>query len=291
MISVIICSANPALLASLRKNIELTIGLPHEIIAIDNRAEQRGICEVYNEGAAMANYPFICFMHEDILFETNGWGRKIVDHLSDDCTGLLGIAGGDMKSRVPSSWSVPLVANAINLHQHYRFSDKAAERILVNKGAMLMNRKKAIALDGVLLCTKKEVFDHFRFDQDTFRRFHGYDIDFSLQVSSKYDVYVIYDVLIHHYSEGNPDRSWMESAILLSEKWRNLLPASIYPPNKHDYVIHHWQAMRVFVEKLFQLKYPRIRILQLFVRYSFNSYFSFRRFLSVGKFVAANLYA
>lgn len=73
MISIIICSKNKDLLKDVSANIELTIGVPYEIIAIENNKGEFGICKAYNDGASKAKYDIFCFMHEDISFETQNW--------------------------------------------------------------------------------------------------------------------------------------------------------------------------------------------------------------------------
>ena len=284
MISIIICSVNKDLLSRLLLHIEETIGMPYEVISIDNSENQYSLCKAYNEGADRAQYPILCFMHEDISFETKNWGPIICMHLQDPGAGLLGVAGGDAKSRVPSSWSLPIASNHINLVQHYKHAAIPPDRILTTDNRTNASRVKVIAVDGVWLCTRKDVFDQFRFDEKMFTGFHGYDIDYSLQVNAKYDVYVIFDVLIHHYSEGKPDRKWMESACLVSKKWKHLLPLSVHEVPENVYFLHHWHAMHVFLRKLSQLKYSYIRILYYLFSYSFNRYFNLRRFLSMWKF-------
>jgi len=285
MISIVICSVNKELLSRLVVHIEDTIGAPYEVIAIDNSANRYGICRAYNEGADRARYPILCFMHEDISFETRDWGQKIIRHLDDPGVGLLGVAGGDAKSRVPSSWSLPVGSNHINLVQHYKHQPMAvADRIRTTSIGADANRARVIAVDGVWLCTRKDVFDQFRFDERLFPGFHGYDIDYSLQVGTKYHVYVVFDVLIHHYSEGRPDRKWMESACLVSKKWKHLLPLSVQEVPENVYFLHHWHAMHVFLWKLSELNYNYVRIVYYLCVYSFSKYFKLRRFLSMWKY-------
>jgi len=284
MISIIICSVNKELLSQLVLHIADTIGVPYEVIAIDNSDNKYGICSAYNEGADRAKYPILCFMHEDISFETRDWGQKIYRHLQDPGTGLLGFAGGDAKSRVPSSWSLPVISNHINLVQHYKHKAGPADRILTTTGPHNAGRAKVVALDGVCLCTRKDVFQQFRFDELMFTGFHGYDIDYSLQVNTRYDVYVIFDVVIHHYSEGKPDRKWMESACLVSRKWRRRLPLSVPEAPENVFYLHHWHATHVFLRKLSELNYNYVRIVYYLCVYSFNKYFNLRRFLSMWKF-------
>ena len=70
MISVVICSINKILAEQVSKNIHDTIGVPFELIVIDNNLLKKGIAHVYNLGAGRAKYDVICFVHEDVLFQT-----------------------------------------------------------------------------------------------------------------------------------------------------------------------------------------------------------------------------
>ncbi|MBC7913734.1 MAG: hypothetical protein H7Y07_06385 [Pyrinomonadaceae bacterium] len=284
MISIIICSINAQNLAKLKVNIKETIGVPFELIAIDNSKTSKGICRVYNQGAQQAKFPVLCFVHEDVLFATLNWGRNICEHLSDKQTGLLGLAGGDSKSRVPSSWSIPIKSNEINIYQHYKREKKEPMHI-VETSPGNASKKRVVALDGVFLCTRKDVFEQFQFDEKTFTGFHGYDIDFSLQVNTKYNNYVIFDIVVHHFSDGTPDKKWIESAKLISNKWKKALPVSIYPLAEAEANLYHWKSLQVFLQKLFELKYPLPIIFQNYLVYSFNQYFTVRRFVSMGKYV------
>ena len=201
MVSIVICSVSPIYLAALIKNINQTIGLPFQVIAIDNSINKFGICKVYNQGAEQAIYETLCFVHEDVEFATQNWGNIIVQHLNDKKVGLIGLAGGDAKSSVPSSWSIPVVSNQINIFQHSKDKSKAAKHI-VETHIPNSIKQQVVALDGVFLCTRKDVFANFRFDEDNFKGFHGYDIDYSLQVNTQYQVFVIFDIVVHHFSEG-----------------------------------------------------------------------------------------
>ena len=289
MISIIICSVNSVLLQKLRANIENSIGVPYEIIAIDNSVSRQGICKVYNDGGRQARFPFLCFVHEDVLFETMNWGQQVCHHLSDERTGLIGVAGGDTKGIVPSSWSVPVISNEINIVQHSKTPGMEGKKVFASNphdNAML---KKVVALDGVLLCVRKNIFDHIKFDETTFTGFHGYDIDYSLQVGRQYNVCVSFAIIIHHYSEGNPDKKWIESAVRLSEKWKHILPISIHDVSKASYERHHWHSLQVYLKHLFRLHYNYLQIMRAYIYYSFSPYFSLRRFASMGKFVFVNI--
>lgn len=286
MISVIICSKSEELLEKLTQNIKDTIGVPFEIIAINNKDGRFGICKAYNEGAAKARYDIFCFAHEDIFFETAGWGDKVVAHLSDVSVGLIGVAGGDPKSLVPSSWSPLIIESEMHLVQHYKRGSKPAEKIMrtgtPGDGSLA---KPVTCIDGVWMCTKREVFQKYSFDDNTFKGFHAYDIDLSLQISSEFKVCVVFDILIHHYSEGSFDKVWMTNALMISEKWRKELPRSVRDLPKTEIVRQHWTCMANFIDKLIKLNYTFSFTLRHFFKYSFNRYFHWKHFLHFLKYI------
>lgn len=281
MISIITCYATPHHLDNLSASIRNTIGVPYELIAIDNIGARYGICKAYNEGIARSRYPFICFVHEDVIFETKNWGVLLCRHLSKTEVGLIGVAGGDSKSMIPSSWSIPVFSNEINIIQHYKYQKKNSERVFQTRSKNAIDENEVVVLDGVFLATRRSLLDQYRFDEKNFPGFHGYDIDFSLQIGQAYHLKVVFDIVLHHFSDGNPDKSWMESAIVLSRKWKHHLPVSLYRDNKQLMKLQHWKTMQVFLEKSKELEYSGIPIAKLMLHYSFNRFFSIRRFLSL----------
>lgn len=284
MISIIICSRSKEALKKVSDNIEQTIGVNYEIIAISNEKGELGICQAYNNGAAKARYDIYCFMHEDVSFDTLDWGKRVCAHLENTKIGLLGIAGGDTKSLVPSSWPSYIFECEANFIQHFKLEDKEPERIY--KTATPddpSSLKKVACIDGVWMCTRRDVFEKYQFDDKKLTGFHGYDIDYCLQVLSCYEVYVAFDVLLHHYSEGSFDKVWLNNAIRLSDKWKRKLPYSIRDLSEKELVRQHWTSMNVFIEKMFELKYSIVSAFLLLLKYSFNQFFRVRYFLYSSK--------
>ena len=106
MISVVICSVNKNLALQVKRNIDQTIGVEWQLILLDNEVLKKSITEVYNLGAAQAKFETICFVHEDVLFRTGEWGKRIIDYFNDDKDlSLVGVAGSMYKSRTFSGWS------------------------------------------------------------------------------------------------------------------------------------------------------------------------------------------
>ncbi|QDA59350.1 glycosyltransferase [Hymenobacter jejuensis] len=238
MISIVISTYRPRYLNKLKQNIDLTIGVEYEIIAIDNTGARMGLCELYNMGAKRAKYDIVCFMHEDIDIKTNNWGSKVIDIFSKHAhLGLLGVAGSGYKPAMPSGWFFPWINKRslyINTLQRLNDTNKVDRTILNPNNEVL---SKVVAVDGFWLCTKKDITLEIPFDQLTFKSFHCYDIDFSLSVYQKYDVAVTYEILIEHFSEGNFDTGWLIETIKLHKKWIDYLPINLVRFNSLDQVL------------------------------------------------------
>lgn len=215
------------MLAKVSENIKDTIGCVHEIISFDNRGAELGICEIYNKGAELALYDILCYMHEDISFKDANWGGKVVSAFKENTNlGILGVVGGSYKTLIPSGWGVDAKqTNFSNYLQSYKRSNKSTTHFYNNPTNQKLG--KVVCVDGLWLCTKREIALTCRFDQELLEGFHCYDIDFCLNVGQKFDVCVIFDVLIEHFSEGSYDDKWLSDTLKLHEKWKFLLPKYI----------------------------------------------------------------
>ncbi|MBT0810563.1 hypothetical protein KIH41_04650 [Litoribacter ruber] len=230
MISIIICTINPTNLLNISKNIENTIGVPYEIVAIDNTQNPKGLTAIYNEGSKKAKYENVCFVHEDVKFQTQDWGKVILKIFTNEEVGLVGVAGSSHKPKIASGWGALGLQEKfikINLIQHFKFVNQPPIKQYQNTE----NEKLAqvACLDGVLLISKKSIIEEFPFDEKLLKGFHCYDIDLSLAIGQKYKVAVTYEILIDHFSEGKTDVNWIADTILIHDKWKNILPISINP--------------------------------------------------------------
>lgn len=285
MISIIIASAKVDLLTAVIENINQTIGIPYEILSVENADGKKGICQIYNEGIVKARYDVLCFMHEDIRFDTQDWGRIVTGIFTDNKNiGLLGIAGGKYKALSPSSWFSWLDQyNRFNMVQRYKFSDTETKVVYVNPD----NEKLAYVsgLDGVWLCTHKRVTDQVRFDEKLLKGFHGYDVDFSLSVGENWEVAVTYDVLLEHFSEGNYDRNWIESTLLVHEKWKATIPKCIGSISKADALECEKKAFLFLVDQMHLMGYSRTNMWRVLWKSGITANFGWKLFFKLSNYI------
>ena len=228
MISCIVSSRDPILLTQLKDNIKSTIGVPHEIISLTDPSGKKGICKAYNIGGAKAKFPYLCFVHEDVLFETQNWGQNACSHFSNDPSlGLIGVAGCKVKSEIITTWYRSGKYESRYNRYNYRqcLNIDSSESVLKNLNPLNETISRVVCLDGVFLCARREAFEVNKFDESMLKYFHGYDLDFSIGVSQKFKVAVVYDILLKHYSEGNLNKIWVREAFKVHKKWKNYLPA------------------------------------------------------------------
>ncbi len=180
MISIIVCSIKPTWLENFKNNVEQTIKMPFELIAIDNWNTTKGICKVYNDGLAQAKYDIVCFCHEDIVFNTQDWGKELGRLLTKDAElGLVGVCGATYKSSYPSPWvSVPSQYYRSNLLQQNAEGSRVGKPVLDNG-----DFSEVVVLDGCFIAGRKEVFAKYKWNDELLKGFHLYDVDLCIRVS------------------------------------------------------------------------------------------------------------
>lgn len=225
MFSVIICSISPKRLDMVKQNIRNTIGQEEvEFIGIDNREMNWPIAKVYNFGAKQARYPNLFFVHEDVEFLNRGWGSIIESKLSEPDCGVIGFAGSKVKLNVYSGW--PQYAPWEHTFNYRRVGGLWANYGL--KHYIEHPFEETLILDGLGMFVRKDVWELYPFDEVLLTGFHCYDIDFSLQIASRYKNYICCSplVMIEHFSNGSYDSIWYAETIKMHKaKWSKVLPA------------------------------------------------------------------
>lgn len=228
MISVIICIRELSKKNRIVSNIEKTIGTFNEIIFIDNSKNKYNIFEAYNLGIEKSNGDILCFVHDDVIFHTQDWGKNVEKHLSISNVGMIGVAGPTYISKFPSIWWSIGLKNPNVIRQYNIDSDreKLKDSHTTNINPFNETASDVVALDGVFFCIKKKIFLDYNIKFDnSYKGFHFYDIDISLQILKKqYRILCVYDILIEHVSVSNINKTWLKASKLFYKKWKNQLP-------------------------------------------------------------------
>ncbi len=276
MITFICCSIRPEMVQTLEQNIKETIGVPFEFIAFDNRENGLGICKVYNLCAQKAKYEYLCFLHEDIQFNTPNCGEIITSKLSEPDCGVIGFAGSIVKHRLPSGWGYSMATARERLIQH---SD-CDETKLVVVNPHNEDFAQVITLDGLCMFVRKDVWAEHLFDENMLTGFHGYDIDFALNVAQHFKNYVCCAIEVEHFSAGSLNDQWRESVGIIHKKWRSKLP--MYTPEwynrrkEYDRIDEKYYATCDVMVNFKEFENPNILALNFFKNHWYHSRFGWK---------------
>lgn len=225
MISLIICSRKSYIPLELKDNISETIGLEYELIVVDNSKNKYSIFSAYNEGVKRAIFPFLCFIHDDILFHTQDWGTKVINHFQNTKVGLIGTMGSHFMPKTPIGWYQSRVTSGGGLQRVLKNKKNSVEEqmdLIYLKDKLSI---EAVVVDGLWFCIPKSMFSQISFDELTFNGFHCYDLDICLQTrKAGFQVRIISDILIEHFSYGSFTEEWVKNTVLFFEKWKEQLP-------------------------------------------------------------------
>ena len=191
------------------------------MVAVDNRQLGWPIARVYNEGARRASGRYLLFVHEDVVFHQQDWGRGLIGRLASPDCGVIGFAGSKVKLDVYSGWwqnhpgwdCCSYIQNGVRCVQGDGLQADA------------LSFEPVVTLDGFALLVRREVWEEVPFDEEALKGFHCYDLDFTLAVGRKYTNYVCGGIAVEHLSSGNLDGRWYEITVQLHDtKWKSLLP-------------------------------------------------------------------
>lgn len=261
MISIIVCSIKPDLLAQFRDNIATTTGVLYEVIAIDNKQTRKGICEIYNEGLKKASFNIVCFCHEDILFHTKNWGKKLFELLdANKEIGLAGIAGAVYKSKYPTSWaSVP--------SEFYRTSliQKKNDRSYMHPPYTANQQASEVAvLDGCFIAGRLEIFNKFKWNENLLKDFHLYDLDICIRVGRKFKLVVMNTITIIHLSEGSLDGKWLLESEKMHSCYTADLPIATLVTKKEKEILDYY-SFYDYVLRLIKLRQDKFKVIKAII--------------------------
>lgn len=201
-----------------QKQISETIGVKDfEILEFINNGE-KSLTQVYNEGLEKSKYDVLVFTHDDILWDTDNWGRKLLKHYSRNSEyGIIGIAG--TTDMVNGRWWT-IKESMTGIVSHKQNDKKWTNKYSEDQGNQI---KEVVTIDGLFFSIQKSKIKN-KFDED-FKGFHFYDVSFSFSNHlSGVKVGVITDIRVTHLSIGMTNQQWEDNKILFEEKYKNNLP-------------------------------------------------------------------
>lgn len=223
MFSLIICSRDASISKRLEENLKKTIQAEYELIVIDNSLNQLSIFEAYNIGINRSTGEILVFLHDDVLFQTLGWGPIVQELFESNLNmGLLGIAGSPIKTKMPSPWWEG--PNCIRIVQHYNNNKVSEDKNYGFENKIIV---EVAAIDGVLMIMKHD--DNMKFDENL-GGYHNYDMDLSIKYFKlNKKVFVTSQIVIEHFSAGTMNNDWYKSTSKFHKINSKNLPIIVNP--------------------------------------------------------------
>lgn len=203
------------------EHVKKTCGNPSiEVIAYVNNGS-KSLAETYNQGLTDAKNEIVVFCHDDLIFNTSGWGSKLLKHFNGNSEyGIIGVAGTDLltngcwwNDRKKMYGVVNHIHNGKKHTNHY--SEGFGSRI-----------KQTVVVDGLFIATCRERLKR-RFNEQ-FHGFHFYDIPFCLENHLQgVKVGIVTDIRLTHLSIGMIGEAWVKNLKLFDKIYADKLPCEI----------------------------------------------------------------
>jgi hypothetical protein len=182
----------------------------------------KSLSQVYNEILSESEYDIVVLCHDDLEFDTNKWGDKLLKSFEKNPEyGILGLAGTKYLDTSGQWWSIPQTMYGIVNHKHEGKKWTSSYSTNINEKI-----EETIIVDGLFIALNKSKIKH-RFDE-SIEGFHFYDIGFCL--SNYLDgvkIGVIFNNRVTHLSIGQTNQQWENNRQFFLKKYSSNLPIDI----------------------------------------------------------------
>ena len=208
---------NPEYIEQIKK----TCGIHNvDVIQIVNDGEM-SLPQAYNKGLDMAKNDIVVFCHDDLIFETKGWGQKLQKLFNKNPEyGILGIAGTTdlLDGRW---WTLKESMNGIVSHQHE--GKKWTNYYSKDQGNKIT---EMVVLDGLFFVIDKTKIKH-KFDE-SFDGFHFYDLAFCFpNYLDGVKIGLTTLIRVTHLSVGMTNQQWEDNKTKFEERYKDNLPVRL----------------------------------------------------------------
>jgi hypothetical protein len=192
-----------------------------EVIEIVNDGVM-SLPEAYNKILKESSNDIVVLCHDDLEFDTNNWGSKLLKHYTKHSEyGIIGMAGSKYLPESSKWWEIPQTMYGIVNHKNEGKKWTSTYSKHINN-----NIEEVVLIDGLFMSLNKKKIKH-SFDEE-FKGFHFYDLSFCIPNHlDGVKIGVVTDIRITHLSIGMTNDSWENNRVFFSEKFKESLPLDI----------------------------------------------------------------
>jgi len=188
-----------------------------EILPYENNGEY-SLTQIYNKGLKESTNDIVLFCHDDIKFDTNNWGRKLLNHFKKSDYGIIGVAGCRYLPSSAKWWELPpeMMGQVYHENEGKRWLSTYNRKF----GSDIL---PAVLVDGLFFGVDKNRIKK-SFDE-SIPGFHFYDLGFCVQnYLEGVKIGVISNIDITHLSMGQTNEEWEQNRITFSKRYKDYLP-------------------------------------------------------------------
>lgn len=192
-----------------------------EIIEKINNGE-KSLSQVYNEILDESSNNIVVLCHDDLEFDTNKWGDKLLKSFDKNPDyGILGLAGTKFLDSSGQWWKVPQTMYGIVNHKH------EGKKWTSNYSTNINDKiEETIIVDGLFIALDKTKIKH-KFDE-SISGFHFYDLGFCLpNYLDGVKIGVTFNNRVTHLSIGQTNQQWESNRVEFAQKYKENLPIDI----------------------------------------------------------------
>ena len=182
----------------------------------------KSLSQVYNEILSESNYDIVVLCHDDLEFDTNKWGEKLLKSFEKNPDyGILGVAGTKYLDISGQWWKIPQTMYGIVNHKHEGKKWTSTYSSNINDKI-----EETIIVDGLFIAINKRIIKH-NFDE-SIPGFHFYDLGFCLpNYLDGVKIGVLFNNRVTHLSIGQTNQQWENNRSFFSKKYLSKLPIDI----------------------------------------------------------------
>jgi hypothetical protein len=214
-----------------------------EVIEIINNGE-KSLPQTYNEILEKSKYDIVVLCHDDLEFDTDNWGRKLLKHFDKSPEfGIIGLAGSKYLPDSGKWWEIPQTMYGIVNHKH------EGKKWTSTYSKPINNVEEVVLIDGLFMGLNKTKIKH-RFDEE-FKGFHFYDLSFCVpNYLDEVKIGIVTDIRVTHLSVGVTNDIWENNRVFFSQKFKETLPLDITNNNVCEtFIFCHDQDIIIDYEK------------------------------------------
>ena len=189
----------------------------------------KSLTEVYNEILNESVNDIVVLCHDDIYFDTNNWGFKLLKHFEKSEFGILGMAGTTDLSETGQWWVTNKKQNMVGIVNHEHEGKKWESKYSNSSNNSII---ETVIIDGLFISINKSKIK--KTFNETFSGFHFYDLSFSFENHlDGVKVGVITNIRVTHKSIGMTNQSWEDNRTKFVNTYKEFLPCRVQK-NEND---------------------------------------------------------